>query len=191
MLKIVMFKSYILIFIFIFSSCTITRYVTETERSGVEQLLISKSIDRAIEKINEFPVKNIKIYIDIASLAPKEEIYLKKALSHWFLKKGAIIVENKKEADLIASILVKCIGTDRLEATFGVPSLPIPFTGIMTPHVDILAMDKQKGYSEIEIVFYSTKSGNFRKKTDSLVGQANFNVFKIFLIPIYRNNIYD
>ena len=171
-------------------SCTSTRYITQTQRSAVEQLLVAKSIDRAVEKADDLSICNTKVFIELASLAKEEEVYIKRALSHWFLEKGAIVVEDKKEAELIASALVKCVGTDRLESDFGLPSIPIPISGMTTPPLNILRLDRQKGVSEMEIVLYSANSKDFKQKTKVLVGEASYNYIKIILIPLYWNNIY-
>ncbi|KPJ64292.1 MAG: hypothetical protein AMJ45_06095 [Syntrophobacter sp. DG_60] len=180
-----------LIFILFFlSSCTSTRYITHTKRSGVEQLLVTKAIDRAVAKIDNLHISGSRIFFEIASLAPEEEAYLKKALTHWFLENGAIMVDDRNEADLIASVLVKCVSTDRFEAGFGIPSIPIPLAGVVTPKIDIFGIKRQKGYSEMEIAIYSSGTGKFKQKTDSLIGKARFDTYTILLIPVPSNNIY-
>jgi len=186
------FKISILIFLCIFlSSCSTTRYITQTKRSVIEQLLLTKSIDNALSNINGIEIKGLKIYIETVSLVAEEENYLKKAISLWCLEKGAVIVEEKNKADYIASVLVKSLGTDRVKnVLMGLPSLPMPFTGIATPQIDLIAIDSQKGYTEMEIVLYSAQTKQFIHKTKPLVGKTHFSTYKIFLIPVNRNNIF-
>ena len=181
--------SFIIIFSFL-SSCTSTRYITQTKRSGVEQLLITRAIDRSLAKIDNLHVNGSRVFVDITSLAPDEAVYLKGALTQWFLENGATVVDKRGKADLIASVLVKCVGTDRIEAGLSIPSLPVPFTGIFTPKVNILTIDRQKGYSEMDIIIYSAKTGKFKQKVDSLIGKARFDIFTILLIPVPSSNIY-
>lgn len=172
-------------------SCSTTRYITETKRSAIEQLLLTKSVDKAMGDVFWVEIKDSKIYIETTSLATEEENYLKKAVSLWCLEKGAVVVEDKSKADYIASVLVKSLGTDRINTVYlGIPSLPVPLTGISTPEIDILGSRRQKGYTELEIILYSSSTGQFVQKTKPLIGKTHFSTYKIFLIPIRRNNIF-
>lgn len=172
------------------SSCTTTGYLTQTKRSVVEQLLLTKSVDKAIAKIDNLEIEGSKIYIEISSLAVEEETYLKKAVSIWCLEKGAVVVEEKDKADYIASVLVKSLATDRFKTALGVPSLPVPFTGVSTPEIDILGRDRQRGYTEMEIILYSAATGQFSQKTKPVIGKTHFTTYTVLLIPIKRNNIF-
>lgn len=187
-------KVVILIPIFILvtclSSCTSTRYITQTKRSVVEQLLLTKSVKKALDKIDGLEIQGSKIYVEITSLATEEETYLKKAVSLWCLEKGALVLEEKDKADYIASVLVKSLATDRFNTALGIPSLPVPLTGIFTPQIDILGRDRQKGYTEMEIILYSISTGQFSQKTKPLIGKTHFTNYKVFFIPINRNNIF-
>lgn len=172
------------------SSCTTTRYITQTRRSVVEQLLLTKSVEQALAKIDGLEIEGSKIYVETTSLATEEETYLKKALSLWCVENGAVVVEEKERADYIASVLAKSLATDRFKTAFGIPSLPVPLTGVFTPEIDILGRDRQKGYTEIEITLHSASTGQFGQKTEPLIGEAHFTTYTIFFIPINRNNIF-
>jgi hypothetical protein len=70
-------------FLLILPACASTRYVTRTKKSGVEQLLIARSFEGALrDSITE--VKGARIFIEIASLLPEQDPYVKRALEHWF-----------------------------------------------------------------------------------------------------------
>lgn len=178
-----------LMFLRIFPACTSTRYVTHTEKSGVEQLLIAKAVDEALQGAT-LDIQGFTIFIDVTSLVSKEKPYLRKSLSHWFLKNGALLTEDKKEADMIASILVKCAGTDGNQFSFGIPSFPIPLVNIAMPQISIVSGSTQKGYAEMEVILYSTKEG-IKDTLEPLVGKTHFNNYLIIFIPISDENIYS
>ena len=185
------FKIVILILGFFLSSCSTTRHITQTKRSVIEQLLLTKSIDKAVAKIDGFKIQGSKVYIEIVSLAPAEENYLRKAVSLWFLQNKAVVVETKDKADYIASILVKSVGTDKIDTNYlGIPSLPVPFVGIFTPEVEILTTKHQKGYTEMQITLCYASTGEFIYKTKPLIGKTHFSTYKIFLIPIRQDDIF-
>ena len=176
---------------FFLSACSTTRYITQTKRSVIEQLLLTKSIDKAIAKIDSLGIPGSKVYIEIVSLAPAEENYLRKQVSLWFLQNKAVVVETKDKADYIASILVKSVGTDKIDTNYlGIPSLPVPFVGIFTPEVEILTTKHQKGYTEMQITLCYASTGEFIYKTKPLIGKTHFSTYKIFLIPIRQDDIF-
>jgi hypothetical protein len=155
----------------------------------VEQLLVAKAVDRALcgESLN---LEGARIFIDVASLTRKENGYFKKALAHQFLKKGGLVTEDKKEADLVASLLVKCAGTDGEQFFFGIPSLPIPLVNLSTPQLSIFSGSEQKGYAEIELVLFSADQG-MKETATSLIGKSYFKKYTILFIPITYEDIME
>ena len=174
-------------------ACSTTHYVAQTKRSLVEQLLLTKAVDKAIDKLDtHLNLAKKKVYIDTASLAPDEEGYLKKAIALWCIERGAIVVDKKEEADYVVAVLVKSLGTDQIKSVLmGIPSLPIPFTNTTTPQINLLVADRQKGYTEMEIMFYDSHTGKVLLKTKPLVGKTFFGLYKIFILPITREDIFE
>jgi hypothetical protein len=170
-------------------ACTSKRYFTETERSVIEQLLLTKSADQIKEKININVVKGTKVFVDVFSLVPEDEPYLKGTISLWFLENGATIVEEKNEADYTASVLVKTFGTDSYKKGLGIPEFPVPIVGVSIPPIDLLTWEKKRGHTEVEIVLCDVRRGKFKQKTTPLIGKSHFSTYTILLIPISRNNI--
>jgi hypothetical protein len=178
----------LLVFFLILPACASTRYVTHTKKSGVEQLLIARSLEGALRN-SIMDVKGARIFIEIASLLPEQDPYVKRALEHWFLKNGALLTEERKKADHVASVLVKCAGTDGNEFNIGIPSLPVPMVNVTTPQISFISGSIQKGCVEMELVLYSPESvGQEQKMT--LAGHSHFKKYMILFIPITRENIY-
>jgi hypothetical protein len=190
--KLVMEKRLLLFCMFAFfvvlPACAFTPHITYTKKSGVEQLLVARAVDRALgeETLN---LGGAKIFVDVASLTSEENAYFKKALVHQFLKKGGVVTEDKKEADLVASLLVKSAGTDGKQFFFGIPSLPIPLTSLSTPQINVVSGSTQKGYAEIDLVLFSADQG-MKEKTAPLIGKSYFKEYTILSIPITLEDIY-
>jgi hypothetical protein len=179
----------LLVFFLILPACTSTRYVTHSKKSGVEQLLIARSFEGALrDSITD--VKGARIFIEIASLLPEQDPYVKRVLEHWFLENGALLTKERKKADYVASVLVKCAGTDGNEFSFGIPSLPVPIVNIATPQINLISGSIQKGCAEMEVVLYSSESGGQEQKM-SLAGSSHFKKYLIFFIPITSEDIYQ
>ena len=76
----------------IFSSCTHTYQFTYTKKSGIEQLLVTKAIDEAIQMMTA-DIKGSKVFVDVACLMRDEQSYIRKAFTHWFLDAGVSVSE--------------------------------------------------------------------------------------------------
>jgi hypothetical protein len=175
-------------FFVVLPACASTPHITYTKKSGVEQLLVARAVDRALsgESLN---LKGIKIFVDVASLTPEENGYFKKVLEHQVLKKGGLVTQDKGKADLMGSLLVKCAGTDGKEFSLGIPSLPIPLTTFSTPQINFVSGRTQKGYAEIDFVLFSEDQG-LKEETAPLIGKSYFKKYTILFIPVTHEDIY-
>lgn len=178
----------ILIILLLLPACSYTPYVTNTKRSGIEQLLVSKALDEALQGLT-LDIRSAKIFVHVASLMENEDDYIKKAVTHWFLKNGALITDYEKEADLTASVLVKCAGTDGDQFYFGIPSVPVPLFIVSTPQISILSGWNQQGRAELDMIVYDSKQG-LKEVTPRLIGKSYYKKFKILFISNTEENIY-
>jgi hypothetical protein len=170
------------------SSCTHTYQFTYTKKSGIEQLLITKAVDEAIQMMT-VDMKGSKVFVDVACLMRDEQSYIRKAFTHWFLDAGVFISEYPWDADYIVSVLVKVAGTDGDQLFFGVPSVPIPLTiSVMTPALTIFNKMIQEGRVEMEVMIYSAKAG-IKEKIPSLRGNSYYKKYVIFFVPFTSKNI--
>jgi hypothetical protein len=179
----------LLTFFVVLPACASTPYITHTKKSGVEQLLVSRAVDRALSR-ETLNLEGARIFIDVASLTPKENGYFKKALAHQFLKKGGLVTEDKKEADLVASLLVKSAGTDGKQFFFGIPPLPVPLVNLTTPQLSIFSGSIQKGYAEIDLILFSANRG-MKEKATPLIGKSYFKKYTILFVPITYEDIME
>lgn len=170
------------------SSCTHTYQFTYTKKSGIEQLLVAKAVDEAIQMMT-VDMKGSKVFVDVACLMRDERSYIRKAFTHWFLDAGVFVSEYPWDADYIVSVLVKVAGTDGEQFLFGVPSIPVPLTiSIATPALTIFNQMNQEGRAEMEVMIYSAKAG-IKEKFPSLRGSSYYKKYVIVFVPYTRKNI--
>ncbi len=174
--------------IIILPACSYTPYVTNTKKSATEQLLVSKALDEALKGLT-LNIRGAKVYVQVASLMENEDYYIDKALTHWFLKNGALITGYEKEADLTASVLVKCAGTDGDQYFLGIPSVPVPLFITSTPQITLMSGSNQEGRTELEVILYDPKEG-LKEVTPRLIGKSYFKKFKMFFYSSTKGDIY-
>jgi hypothetical protein len=170
------------------SSCSHTYQFTYTKKSGIEQLLVTKAVDEAIQMMT-VDLKGSKVFVDVACLMRDEQSYIRKAFTHWFLEAGVFISEYPWDADYIVSVLVKVAGTDGDQLSLGIPSIPVPLAiGITTPALTLLSQINQEGRVDMEAIIYSTNRG-IKEKITSLRGNSYYKKYVILFIPFTRKDI--
>jgi hypothetical protein len=87
---------WVLFLFLILSACSSTRHLTYSEKSSLQQLLVSKAIDEALQGA-ALDIEGSKIFVEVASLTRKEDAYFKKAISQWLLKKKALLTLRKEK----------------------------------------------------------------------------------------------
>jgi hypothetical protein len=169
-------------------SCTHAYQFTYTKKSAIEQLLVTKAVDEAVQMMT-VDMKGSKVFVDVACLMRDEQSYIRKAFTHWFLDAGVLVSEYPWDADYVVSVLVKVAGTDGDQVSFGVPSIPIPLTiSVTTPALTIFAQMIQEGRVEMEIMIYSAKGG-IKEKIPSLKGSSYYKKYVILFVPFTQKNI--
>jgi len=170
------------------SSCTHTYQYTYTKKSGIEQLLVTKAVDEAIQKMT-VDMKGSRVFVDVACLMKDEQSYIKKAFEHWFLDAGVFIAEYPWNADYIVSVLVRVAGTDGDQIALGIPSVPVPLTiSITTPALTVYSTMIQEGRVEMEVMIYSSKEG-LKEKIPSLNGKSYYKKYVILFVPYTKKDI--
>ena len=99
------------------------------QRSGTEQLLLSDSIDQAIDQLDMSPLAGRKVYLDTEYMktykGPNVYItsdYIISALRQKLTTTGCLMQATRLEADYILEARVGALGTDSMEVTYGIPS---------------------------------------------------------------------
>jgi hypothetical protein len=87
---------------------------TAVQRQGTEQLLLSDSVDRAIDQLDLSGLANRKVFLDTE--------YIISALRQKMTTSGLQIELNRTEADYVLEARVGALGTDTMEVTYGIPS---------------------------------------------------------------------
>jgi hypothetical protein len=175
--------------LFVLSSCTYSYHFTYTKKSGIEQLLVTKAVDEALQGL-VLDIKGSKVFVEVACLMRDEAPYIRKALTHRLLEAGVSITEFQWGADYVVSALVRVAGTDGTESAFGLPSVPVPLApaNVTTPSMNIASKFIQEGRVEMEIIIYSSMAG-LKEKIPSLKGKSYFKKYVIFFIPYSKKDI--
>ena len=138
--------------------CSTTKS-TDTPRTGSEQLLISSSIDHALDKVNFSPLSDSRVFIDDKYVDCVDKNYLVASVRHRVMAQGAILAPAADKADIVLELRNGAVGTDRVESFFGIPeiNLPAPMP-VALPEVRVITKESQFGTAKIGIVAYDAKT---------------------------------
>ncbi|MDW8079240.1 MAG: DUF6655 family protein [Thermoguttaceae bacterium] len=147
--------------------CGTSRW-SDSPRTATEQLLISDAIDRAVSKFNFSALAGKTVYLDDTAIRGMTDApYLSSTVRQHLLASGAILKENKNEADYVLELRAGAIGTDRHDVTYGVPSvtipnlLPVGVAGIpnQLPEIPLAKKTHQRGVAKIAAFAYNRATG--------------------------------
>ncbi len=140
------------------SGCASTK-TSNTARTAQEQLLISNSIDQALNKVDFSAFQGSKVFIDEKFLECVDKPYVVGSVRHRVLRTGASMVENADDADIIMEVRSGGVGTTTSDMFVGSPqlSVPGPFP-IALPEVRLMSKQSQIGIAKIGIVAYNAKT---------------------------------
>jgi len=132
-----------------------TRTFTNTERTAIEQLLLSGAVDNALEKLDIPQVAGKKTYIDFTNLNIYDIEYVKAAVRARFAEMGAQLVENAEQADYVVEISSGALGTEYKSSILGIPSIPIPSSPTPFPELALARGIEQTGIAKLLVLIHS------------------------------------
>lgn len=131
---------------------------SDTSRTGVEQLLLSSAVDRALNKVDLRPIGGAKVYVETKYLDCVDKNYVIVAMHQRVMQVGATLCDKPEDSDVVLEIASGSVGTDRQDVFVGTPEIPMPQLSVMIPRVSIFNRNKAMGTAKLSIVAYDTKS---------------------------------
>lgn len=143
---------------FLFAGCT-TAKTSHTPRTAKEQLLISNSVDQALDKIDFRPFGGYGVFLEDKYLECVDKNYIVGSIRHRLLYAGAALAPKAEEADIILEPRSGGVGTDHQDMFVGIPelSVPGPFP-LSTPEVRVVSRDTQTGIAKLGLVAYDART---------------------------------
>lgn len=139
------------------NGCSTTR-LTDTSRTGIEQLLVSTAIENSLDQVNFSDLVGRSVYVDERFLECVDKKYVIAALRRRLLAQGVRVVEKPEEADLVLEVASAAVGTDRSDGFIGIPSVNIPGPlPVHTPEIRIISHTTQFGTAKISFTVYDAK----------------------------------
>lgn len=174
-------------FAMVFAGCA-TMKTTNTARTAKEQLLVSNSIDQALNKVDFSAFSGAKVFIDEKYLDCVDKNYVIGSVRHRALRSGARVVEKSEEAEVIMEVRSGGVGTNTSDMFVGIPeiSLPIPLP-VSVPEIRLMSKQEQSGIAKIGIMAYDAKTRQMLGDGGITLAQSNDKNWYVFGVGPYQN----
>jgi hypothetical protein len=182
---------------------------TAIQRNGTEQLLLSDSIDRAIDQLDLSPLAGRRIFLDTEYMKTFKgnnvyinSDYIISALRQKLTTTGCQIQATRTEADYVLEARVGALGTDTMEVTYGIPSsngLGVAASALSgapavpaIPEVSVGKRNGAIGVSKIVVFAYHRDTGVPVWQSGSAIARSDAkDSWFLGIGPLTRGNVYD
>lgn len=147
-----------------------SRTVSNTARTAVEQLLLSRAVDISLERFDLPEAAGKSVHVDFSNLKAYDGEYIKVAVRARFAEIGAILVGSAEGADYVAEVASGCLGMETKNTLVGIPSLPVPNSPLPLPEASVYRTVEQTAIMKLFIFVHSEgrfiASGRYYGKAD-------------------------
>ena len=145
--------------------CGTTR-MSDTLRTGTEQLLLSAAIDRSINAMEFDVLADKDVYFDPQFLkGVSDEGYIVSSIRQRLLAEGVFLKASREEATYVVEARAGSIGTNRQDVLIGVPQTSLPAGALaagapsVIPEIPFAKKTHQKGVAKIAVFAYNQVTG--------------------------------
>jgi len=141
-------------------SCTTTRHLTNSTASGLQQILETEAVDRAVQKLTWPDLTGRTAFVEVASPTDwGNQFYLREAVASALAEHGAILTEDYAHADLVVRALAGSVGTDQKDIFFGMPQVQSVVIPVSLPELALYKSEEQTGFAKTEVVVTDNHRG--------------------------------
>jgi len=179
------------------------------QRNGTEQLLLSDSVDRAIDQLDLSPLAGRKVYLDTeymktfkgANISITSD-YIISALRQKLTTTGCFMQATRLDADYILEARVGALGTDSMEVTYGIPSsngfgtAASALSGVPAipaiPEISVGKRNGVKGISKIVVFAYHRETSIPVWQSGSAIARSDArDSWFLGIGPLTRGSVYN
>ena len=178
--------------------CGTTR-MSDTLRTGTEQLLLSAAIDRSVNAMEFDVLEGKDVYFDPQYLkGVSDEGYIVSSIRQRLLAEGVFLKASRDEATYVVEARAGAIGTNRQDVLIGVPQTSLPAGALaagapsVIPEVPFAKKTHQKGVAKIAVFAYNQVTGQalWQSGTFPVTADAR-DTWVLGTGPFQRGSIYN
>ncbi len=138
-------------------------------------MVLSDAVDRAVDQLDFQPLKGRKVYLDTTYIRTVKGVdfvnapYIISSLRHRLTLDGALLTDNRNEAEVVVEPRVGALGYDGHDVTYGIPPSRLLSTaaGLVPnapqippfPELSIAKRSDEVGIAKINVFAYQRETG--------------------------------
>ena len=142
---------------------------------ATQQMVLSDAVDRAVDQLDFQPLKGRKVYLDTTYIRTVKGVdfvnapYIISSLRHRLTLDGALLTDNRNEAEVVVEPRVGALGYDGHDVTYGIPPSRLLSTaaGLVPnappippfPELSIAKRSDEVGIAKINVFAYQRETG--------------------------------
>jgi hypothetical protein len=162
------------------SACTVSRQVTLSPRSSIEQRLLVRSLERALAQLDTQPFHGKEVFLELYGFTGDRD-FAKALISASLRERGIRLVNQVDQADHNLKVFANGLGVDRAESLLGIPSLAVPLVGVPLPEIPFFKSVQHSGVAEVRFFAFDGPSGRFLEKSPVAVGKASYDNYTVLI----------
>lgn len=180
------------------AGCGTTR-MSDTFRTGTEQLLLSTAIDRSINEMDFSTLTGKDVYFDPQYMRGViDEGYIISSIRQKLLASGVYLKVNREEARYIVEARAGAVGTNRHDVLLGIPQVNVPGiagvtgTASVIPEIPFAKSTQQKGVAKLAVFAYNQQTGQPVWQSGTFpISADSRDTWVLGTGPFQRGTIYD
>lgn len=161
--------------------CAVSTQITNTPRSGIEQKLLVRALERALDGLDVQQFKGKTVSVEFYGLTPDKD-FAREFFIAWLQSQRVRIAESPTPAQLRLKVFASVLAVDRGQSFVGAPSFTVPLVGFVVPEIPLFRDVKYMGQAEIKISTTNEETGEFVSESAPAVGRSNHDDYTVLII---------
>lgn len=159
-----------------------SRRVTDTPRTGSEQLLVAAAVDQAVAQLDFGPLEDRSVFIDDSLVERVDKTFLVATVRARAWTEGVRVVSAVDDADYVLELRSGAVGVNRNEYVFGIPSseMPSQLGSVPIPEAALYKSVDQSGVGRVSFVVYRRDDRRFFYASGPKFGFSNEKAWWLF-----------
>jgi hypothetical protein len=157
------------------------RTVTLTARSGVEQELLVRSLERAIAGLETAWLRGRRASLELTGLTA-DHAFAREFIATHLRARGVSVVDGTAPADVRLRAFATVLGVDHGESLLGIPALQVPIVSVPLPEIALFKWTRHRSLAEVQMFAFDADTGRLLERIPDAVGRAKFDRFTVLLV---------
>ena len=160
------------------AACASSTQLTPQEPTANTQLLLARSLDRAIAQLDVGRLVGRRVDVELVAQGGSRDFaleFVKKRLR----ERGVVVSSDAPEQKV--QVVATALGTNRGDTLLGIPAMVAPVVGVPTPEISIFKWVRNRGLVELELDTLEPKTGEVIEHHGPVAGSAKRDDFTLLL----------